>query len=318
MRFVCPDGEPQYRDGIQEAMRVLVAAGHDVAIHADGPPGDAATWNARLANADGVFLLLRLPSELLASPHLRVVSFAGTGVARFVDLGAAADRGVTVCNVPSYGANAVAEHALALMLSAARNVVAGDRLIRAGGWRQSAGLELRGARLGVVGVGPIGRRMLQLGTALGMRSAAWTRSPSDARARELGTRFVELDELMATSDFVSVHVAHTAETEHLLSAPLLERLPAHAVLVNTSRGEVIDGGALARLLAAGRIRAAGLDVFDPEPPAADDPLVREPRCVLTPHVAYDTPDATRELFRVTAENLLAFANGTRQNVVIPA
>jgi len=315
MHVACPDGDPAYRDAVEAAVAPLLSAGHTFAWHEGAPEGPDA-WRERAGDADGLFLLLHLPNDALAAlERLRVVSWAGTGVARFVDLDAAAARGVAVCNVPSYGANAVAEHALALMLAAARGVALGDRLIRSGGWAQRTGRELRGSRLGVVGAGPIGRRMLELGRALGMETLAWTRTPSDERAAELGTTFVALDELLARSDVVSVHVAHTPATEGLLSAELLAALPPHAIVVNTSRGELIDQRALARLLEEGRLLGAGLDVFEREPPDADDPLLTCERAVLTPHVGYDTPNATAELFRVTAENLLRFADGAPVNVV---
>jgi len=315
MHIACPDGDPQYRAGVEAAVAPLLDAGHTFAWH-EGAPADVAGWRERAGDADALFLLLHLPADALAAlDRLRIVSWAGTGVARFVPLDEAAARGVTVCNVPSYGANAVAEHALALMLAAARGVARGDRLIRGGGWAQHSGRELRGSRLGVVGVGPIGRRMIELGRALGMETVAWTRSPSPQRAAELGTRLVSLEELMATCDVVSVHVAHTPETEGLLSAGLLASLAPHAIVVNTSRGEVIDQRALTQLLDEGRLHGAGLDVFDPEPPPAGDPLLACERAVLTPHVGYDTPTATEELFRITAENVLRFAAGDPVNVV---
>jgi phosphoglycerate dehydrogenase-like enzyme len=259
-----------------------------------------------------------LPAGVLtACRSVRVVSFAGTGAARYVDLAEAARCGVTVCNVPAYAANAVAEHAFALMLAVARNLVQGDRTLRAGQWLPADGIELRGRRLGVVGAGPVGARVIAVGRALGMTVAAWTRSADPARAARLGVPLLPLDELFATSDVVSLHVAHTPVTEGLVDAALLGRLPPGAILVNTARAEIVDRVALAAALRAGRLAGAGVDVFDPEPPAADDPLLAEPRVVLSPHVAYRTPEANAELVRVAWANLLAFGAGRPENVVTP-
>jgi phosphoglycerate dehydrogenase-like enzyme len=315
VHFVCPDGDPQYRGTIEAAVVPLLADAHTFAWY-EGTPTSVNQWRDRCQEADGLLLLLHLPGDAMrALERLRVVSWTGTGVGRYVDVPLAAQLGVTVCNVPSYGANAIAEHALGLMLAAARGIGRGDRLIRAGGWAQHGGPELRGAQLGVVGVGPIGQRMVEIGQALGMATVAWTNRPTPERARELNTTFVPLPELMQTSDFVSVHVAHTAETEGLLSREMLALLPAHAVLVNTARGEVIDQQALIELLDSGRIAGAGLDVFTPEPPAPGDSVLACDRAVLTPHVAYDTPASTAELFRRAADNLHRFAQGAPANVV---
>jgi phosphoglycerate dehydrogenase-like enzyme len=315
MDFVCPDGDPQYRSLIEAAVAPLLAAGHSFAWH-EGSPQTREEWAARAGGADGLLLLLDLPSSVLQTlGRLRVVSWTGTGVGRFVDVPLATSRGVTVCNVPSYGANAVAEHALALMLAAARGLPTGDRLVRSGTWEQPSGRELRGTQLGVIGVGPTGQRMLELGRALGMSTVAWTRHPDPERAQRLGTTFVPLPDLVSTSDFVSVHLAHTPNTEELLSAGVLSLFQPHAVIVNTSRGEIIDQAALADLLNDERLAGAGIDVFAPEPPPLNDPLLHCERAVLTPHVAYNTPTATAELFRLAATNLLRFAEGSPVNVV---
>jgi phosphoglycerate dehydrogenase-like enzyme len=315
MIFVCPDGEPQYRETIVRHAGCLRDDGHEFRYF-DGPPGDASTWDERLRDADGVLLLLDLPNDAIQrNPSLRVVSFCGTGVRAFVDVDVAAATGVTVCNVPAYGADAVAEHAFALAFAAARSVAQGDRMIRAREWGQSEGLQLRGKTLGVVGAGPIGGRALEIGRALGMSCIFWTRNPTPERERRLGAEYVELPALFERSDLVSIHLAHTPETEGLIGGDLLGRMSAHAVLVNTARGAVLDGGALGDLLEAGRLKAAGLDVFESEPPSPDDPLVRSGRTVLTPHVGFCTPEANDELLLIGIENLRAFAAGKPRNVV---
>jgi phosphoglycerate dehydrogenase-like enzyme len=315
MHFVCPDGEPQYRTLLDDALLArLEEEGHEL-VWFDAAPETTAEWIKRVRDADGVLLMWRLPAGVIAaSPRLRVVSYVGTGIEMYVEVAEARAAGLTLCNVPQYGANAVAEHALALLLAVARRVTERDRAVRAGMWAQEEGMELRGRRLGVVGAGPVGTRMIELGLALGMTVTCWTRRRTPERERELGVPLVELDELFSRSDAVSLHLAVTPETEGIVDQRLLGLLAPHAILVNTARGALVDEVALAELLEAGAIGGAGLDVLGTEPPPAAHPLLAAPHVVLTPHVAFHTPDASRELLRISLENLLAFARGEPQNV----
>jgi phosphoglycerate dehydrogenase-like enzyme len=314
MRFVCVDGEEQFRTVLDEGP--VHAGGHELVWY-DGRPATLDEWHRRLAGADGAMLMWDMPEGVLeAAPSLRVVSFAGSGAASYVPMEEAARCGVTVCNVPSYGANAIAEHALALAFALARRLPEGDALVREGTWGPGAlaGFELRGRRLGVVGAGPIGRRMLELGRALGMRTMAWTRSASAERAAELGTELVPLDVLFAKADVVSLHLAHVPDTEGLVDARLIGLMQPHALLVNTARAQLVDSAALADALRAGRIGGAAIDAFEQEPLPLDDPLLNAPRLLVTPHVAFNTGEATAELVRATLDNLLAFAAGKPRNV----
>jgi D-3-phosphoglycerate dehydrogenase len=317
VRFVCPDGEPQFRELLDETwIRRLRKGGHELDWH-DRPPRDRDEWTERLRGADGVLLMWSLPPGLLsACPSVRVVSFAGTGVESYVDMEEARSGGVVVCNVPRYGANAIAEHAFALALAVARRVAEGDRIVRRAVWGpgQTSGIELRGRRLGVVGAGPIGARVIEIGRALEMDPIAWTRSPSPERAERLGARFVSLEELFSAADIVTLHLAHVPETEHIVDRQLLSLLRPHAILVNTARAQLIDMDALVDLLQSGGILGAGLDVFETEPLPARHPLLALERVVLTPHVGFNTPEATAELLRVALGNLLAFADGEPTNV----
>jgi phosphoglycerate dehydrogenase-like enzyme len=312
MRFVCPDGEPQFRGVLED----LHAAGHELDWY-NGPPRDRHEWDERLRRADGLLLMWSLPTGLLSIHRsVRVVSFAGTGVESYIDMDEARSCGVAVCNVPRYGANAIAEHAFALAFAVARRVVEGDRLVRAGAWGpgQTSGLELRGRRLGVVGAGPIGTRAVEIARALGMEPVVWTRSPSPERAERLGAPFVSLEDLFRTADVVTLHLAHVPETERIIDRRLLSLLAAHTILVNTARAQLVDMEALLELLQAGAVFGAGLDAFEAEPLPADHPLLALDRVVLTPHVGFNTPAATAELLRVALENLLAFANGEPRNL----
>ncbi len=158
--------------------------------------------------------------------------------------------------------------------------------------------------------------MTELGRALGMDVVAWTRTATPERAATAGVPLVPIEELFATSDAISLHVAHTPATTGLVDAALLTRVRPGAILINTARAEVVDQAALLGALHDGRLRGAGLDVFTREPLPADDPLLAEPRLVLTPHVAYRTPEASRDLLRTTAENLVQWAAGRPQHVVV--
>jgi phosphoglycerate dehydrogenase-like enzyme len=314
MKFVCADGDEQARALLEEAP--VRDAGHEL-VWFDGRPADESEWLDRLDGADGVMLMWDIPPGVLtAAESVCVVSFAGSGAGSYVPMDEANRRGVVVCNVPSYGANAVAEHAFALAFAVARKVCDGDRLVRTGRWRPGAlgGVELAGRRLGVVGAGPIGARAVEIGKALGMDVSVWTRSPSPAREEELGAPFVTLAELFAESDLVSLHVAHRADTEHLVDDRLLRLMQPHALLVNTARSQLVDTEALVRALAEGRIGGAAIDAFKEEPLPTDHPLLQAPNLLLTPHVGYNTPEATAELLRITLENLLVFAAGRPQNV----
>jgi phosphoglycerate dehydrogenase-like enzyme len=314
VRFVCVDGEEQFESVLDRAP--LRESGHEL-IWYDGRPGDLAEWRRRLDGADGAMLMWGMPEGVLpAVPSLRVVSFAGSGAGSYVPMPEARAAGVTVCNVPSYGANAVAEHALACAFALARQLRDGDRLVREGTWGPGAlsGVELSGRRLGVVGLGPIGTRMVQLGKALGMDVVAWTRSASREREWELGAPLVSLEELFETSDLISLHAAHTPETEGMIDARLLAAMRPHALLVNTARAQLVDTEALLEALIEGRIAGAAIDAFAEEPLPPDHPFLSAPRLLLTPHVAFNTPEASAELVRITLDNLLAFAAGTPRNV----
>jgi D-3-phosphoglycerate dehydrogenase len=235
-------------------------------------------------------------ADLAALPDLRHLVFLGTGASSYVDLAAAAARGIAVHVVPGYGNQAVAEHALALMFACARRVAAMDRAIRAGGFPSTAGVELAGATFGVVGTGPIGATTARLAAAIGMRVIAWNRSGVDPA---IPARTVALDDLFAEADVVSLHVALTPETRGLVDSRRLARMKPGSILVNTARGALVDEAALVAALDAGRPGAAGLDVFEREPLQPDHPLRRHEAVTLTGHAAFRTPAASRRLIEGT-------------------
>jgi glyoxylate reductase len=248
-----------------------------------------------------------------AGPGLRVVANFAVGYDN-VDLEACRDRGVTVTNTPGVLTDATAELALELTLAAARRATDAEADLRAGrwqGWDPGAylGLELSGATFGVVGLGRIGRRYAELIRPLAGKILYAARSPKPESEDELGARRVELSELLERSDVVSVHAPSSPETHHLIGGAELDAMPDHAVLVNTSRGPLVDSAALARALTDGTIGAAGLDVYEDEPNVPAE-LLAAPRCVLLPHIGSATHTARDAMATLAARNVVAVLSGT--------
>lgn len=249
------------------------------------------------------------------APHLELVSIPATGYQTFVDVAGAHRRGIEVAYVPSYGAEAIAEHALAMLLGLAKNVVPSDASLRSGGWRVGPSVQLFGAVAGVIGLGPIGHRMVRMLEAFGMEVLVWTRMQDPARLEGTSARYAPLEHLVESADVISVHLALAPETTGLLDSELLGRAKQGAILVNTARAEVIAVGAAEELVRAGRLRV-GTDVFRQEPPARDDPMLGLGHGVLlTPHNAFNTPQASRSVVLGAARNVAAFATGSATNLV---
>ena len=271
-----------------------------------------------LRGADGALTLLTdaiTPTVLDREPKLRVVSNFAVGYDN-IDVPAATERGVVVCNTPGVLTETTADLAFALLMAAARRVVEGADYVRAGNWRTWGptllmGQDIFGATLGIVGFGRIGKEMAKRGRGFDMRILAYDTHRDDAAAKELGVTYVELDDLLRESDFVTLHCALTPETRHLIGRRELELMKREAVLVNAARGPVVDTDALVEALESGSIFAAGLDVTDPEPLPADHPLVSLPSCVVVPHIASASVATRNEMARLAAENLLSVLRGRR-------
>ena len=284
----------------------------------DETPPPRAELLRRVAGCDGILTLLtdRVDDELLdaAGPRLRVISNYAVGVDN-IDLAACARRGVAVGNTPGVLTETTADLAWALILAAARRVAEGDRYVRAGEWRAWGpllllGSDVHGSTLGIVGLGRIGQAVARRATGFGMTILYHARSRvGESVESALGATFVELDELLERSDIVSLHVALTPETRGLIDVAALARMKPTAVLVNTARGPVVDGAALAVALRDGTIAAAALDVTDPEPIAPDDPLLELPNCLIVPHIASATQATRGRMAAMAAANLLAGVRG---------
>jgi glyoxylate reductase len=271
----------------------------------------------KIADCDGLVSLLtdRIDGELLdAGPRLKVVSNFAVGFNN-IDVPAATARGVCVGNTPGALTDATADCAFMLLIAAARRLGEGLLDAREGRWKTwepvgYLGRDLHGKTLGVVGLG-------RIGMALAKRChAGWDMSvlyhdlaPNPRAEAELGARRVELDELLRQSDFVSVHAALTPENCHLIGAAQFKLMKPTAVFVNTARGPLVDQRALYEALKSGTIFAAGLDVTDPEPPPADDPLLRLPNAIVMPHIASATYSTRDGMAEICADNLIAGLTG---------
>ncbi len=259
----------------------------------------------------------RVDGELLdAIPTVRHVASYGVGV-NHLDLPACRARGVLVTNTPGVLTDATADHAMALLLAAARRVVEGDRLVRAGGWRAvdpafMLGTEVTGKTLGVVGFGRIGQALAR--RARGFEMKILYTSPRDVGFPD--ARRVPLDALLAESDFVSLHTPLTKDTEDLLSPERIARMKPGAVVVNTARGAVVDDAALAEALRTGRIAAAGLDVFRDEPSVPAAYLGLE-NVVLTPHIGSGTRETRAAMARLVLEDVVRVARGEAPRHPVP-
>lgn len=270
-------------------------------------PSDAATPTGDYAGM--VPLLTRTvgAEELDGLPQLRVVANYAVGYDN-IDLDAARSRGVVVSNTPGVLTVATAELTWTLILAAARRVHEGGALARSGSWTgwgptQLLGMELNGKVLGLIGAGRIGREVGLRAPAFGMRVLCWDRAPDADWLARVGGEAVDLERLLGESDVVSVHVPLTAETEHLLDGPALARMKPGSVLVNTARGPIVDEGALLDALERGRLRAAGLDVYENEPEIPER-LRRLENVVLLPHLGSATDEARLGMWRLAWENLL--------------
>jgi D-3-phosphoglycerate dehydrogenase len=314
MRIVFPDGAGcvQHQSDLDPLRKLGQVDFHD------GVPSDKAQLIERVRPADAVVLDYSvMDAEVLrACERLKFVSFLGIGYASCIDVAEATRRGIAIAYTPDYGATSVAEHALAMILALTRHIGPAFVSAREGKWEPGrfVGMELRGKTLGIVGLGPIGSEMARLGAGLGMRLLGWTRRASPER-RVHGVTLVPLEELFAAADVVTLHLAHTQDSHGIISRALLERMQPGAWFVNTARARLVDNDALASLLRSGRIRGAALDVHDTEPPPVEYAFRSLPNVLITPHIGYNTAEASSNMLRIAIATVDAFARGERLHVV---
>lgn len=272
---------------------------------------------ARVQDADIIMLANQpLGAEIInACPKLKMLSVAFTGVDH-VALDACRARNILVCNAAGYSTNAVAELTFGLAISVIRNIVPCDARCRKAETKDGlVGFELFGKTFGVVGTGAIGARVAKIAAAFGCRVLAYSRTAKQELV-DAGVQYVSLDELLAQSDFVSLHVPLTDATRGLINADAIAKMKQGAVLLNTARGPVVDSAALAEALNAGKLAGAGIDVFEGEPPIAEEhPLCSAKNTVLTPHVAFASREALETRADIVFANIEKWLNGAPQNVV---
>lgn len=257
---------------------------------------------------------------LSACPNIKLICVQATGY-NVIDCDACAKRGIPVTNVPSYGTAAVAQFTIALILELCHQIGLHNQSVHQGDWVKSSTFcywltpqtELAGKTIGIVGFGRIGRAVGQLAKAFGMQVLAYSRSETDA-GREIA-EYVDLDTLLRRSDIVSLHCPLFPATEKIINADTLAKMKDGAMLINTSRGGLIDEAALVRALDSGKLRGAAVDVVSQEPMHSDNPLLNCEKCIITPHIAWAPVESRQRLLDCVVENIRCFLAGTPQNVV---
>jgi D-3-phosphoglycerate dehydrogenase len=281
---------------------------------------DPKSYEPHLADCEALIVrsAVKVKADVLAkAPKLRVIGRAGVGVDN-VDLPAATAAGVLVMNTPGGNAVSVAEHTLALMLGLARSIPEASASTRSGKWEKKKflGNELRGKTLGVAGLGNIGQEVVKRARGFEMRIIASDPYANPQVAADLGVELVSMDRLLAESDYISLHMALTPETKGLLNAEAFARMKDGVRIINCARGELIDEAALGDAMASGKVAGAGLDVFSPEPPAADNPLLSAEHLIATPHIAGSTEEAQEIVGIRIVEQLIEYLkNGVAINAV---
>jgi phosphoglycerate dehydrogenase-like enzyme len=250
-----------------------------------------------------------LSAETLAQlPDLKLITYQLRGNAT-LDTKAALAQGIQVANTTGTVHESTSELIWALILAVVRQIPANDASLRNGTWQHSPGITLAGKTLGIVGLGKLGRKIASYAQVFGMRMIAWSPHLTDELAEQVGAQRVEFDELLQTADIVTVHVALRPESRGLIGAREIGLMRREAYLINTSRGPIVTESALIAALERGAIAGAGLDVFDREPLPADDPILRAPNTVLSPHLGFVTRENMRLFYGETVENVAAWLDG---------
>lgn len=309
MTWTVVSSSPSFGRYSDEPLDLLRRSGCEVTLLT---PGDRPALEAGLSRADAWVVGFEPvdDSTLADTAGVRVVAKCGAGMDNF-DLPYLEGRGIAAVNVPGGNSDAVAEYVMGQLLALARGVAANDHSIRAGHWAPTVGTGLAGRRLGIVGFGRIGQRLAGMATAFGMTVVATDPAMDDASIAAHGAEPCDLDSLLRDADVVSLHVPLVDATRNLIDADALARMPAHALLLNCSRGGVVDEDALVDSLAAGRLGGAALDVFAHEPLAASSPLFGAPKLLLSSHTAGYSDTALHTVAMQCAQNVLDALEATR-------
>ena len=326
----------EVEDWERDAFKRL-GSGHDIRFCSDPlTPENANAYSD--AEAVSTFIYSSVNRAVLETlPHLKLIASRSTGVDH-IDMDVCSERGITVCNVPSYGKNTVAEHVFGLLLTISHRLEEAIERTRKGDFspRGLQGFDLFGKTLGVIGTGDIGREVIRIAGGFGMHVLAHDVKPDVQAARDLAFRYVDMATLLRQSDIITLHVPSNPKTHHLISHEQLATMKDGVVLINTARGDIIDIQALARALAERKVAAAGLDVLPAEPVIreeaevlrsvyerkydlstllANEILVRMKNVVVTPHSAFNTREAVQRILETTIDNLEAFAAGQPHHAV---
>lgn len=276
----------------------------------------------RIGDAE-IVLVNKVPINrriLNACPNIRLICVQATGY-NIVDVEACREKNIPVCNVPAYGTAAVAQFTFALMLEICHRIGHHDHAVHAGKWCECTNfcfwdtpqMELGGKTLGIIGFGRIGQAVAKLAQAFGMRVIAHSRTPKPELSHL--AEFVTLDDLFAEADFVSLHCPLFPETENMINTHSISKMKDGAVLINTSRGGLVDETALHDALLSGKLSAAAVDVVSREPMHRENPLLTAPNCIITPHIAWAPKESRQRLLDCVVDNIRAFLEGRPQNVV---
>ena len=318
-------------------MKIVVLDGHalnpgDLDYGVYGTFGDLAVYPfppqtqeelvERIGDAEIIILnKVVITDEILERcPNLKLICVSATGY-NVVDCAAADRRGVTVCNVPAYGTQMVAQFAIGLLLELCHHTWAHSESVHRGDWSRSPDfcywnypiIELAGKTIGIIGFGNIGKAVGRIAKALGMKVLA-TGSRVSAEGLEIGT-YVDLDTLLAQSDVISLHCPMFPETEKMINAQTIAKMKDGVILINNGRGGLLDEQAVADALASGKIYAAGVDVVSTEPMDPANPLLTAPNCIITPHISWAATACRQRVIDITAENIRCYLSDEPQNVV---
>jgi len=294
----------------EKAIEILKNAGLEV-VYEEYPNQEKLKELVKDVSAIIVRSKPKVTKEIIdAAPSLKVIARAGVGLDN-IDVEYAKSKGIEIVNAPAASSRSVAELAIALIFNVARKVAFADRKMREGIWakKQCMGFELEGKTLGVVGFGRIGYTVAKIANAIGMKILLYDVIKNEERAKEVGGRFVELEELLRNSDVVTIHVPLLESTYHLINEEKLKLMKPTAILINTSRGPIVDTNALVKALQEGWIAGAGLDVFEEEPLPKDHPLTKLDNVVLTPHIGASTVEAQERAGIEVAEKVVKILKG---------
>lgn len=276
----------------------------------------------RIGDAD-IVLLNKVPitkAVLDTCPNVKLICCLATGY-NVVDTAAAREKGIPVCNVPAYSTRSVTQFTIGLLLELCHRIGHHDRMVHEGAWERCPNfcfwdtpqMELAGKTMGIIGFGQIGQSVGAVAEALGMRVITYSRSKRPG----VDAEYVDLDTLLAQSDVISLHCPLFPETSGMINADTIAKMKDGAILLNTARGPVIDEQAVADALKSGKLRGAAMDVVSEEPIVSDNPLLKAPNCIITPHMAWAPIEARQRILDITVENIQGYLSGTPVNVVNP-